>query len=362
LQTLPVADFHAKLSSMQTESRKRKRIVTITDVAQHAGVGVSTVSRAMNGAKNILEETRARVAKSAKLLGYVPNVSAQNLAGSRVIRVGVLCGNPSSNYTGQFLLTLLEQSRQNNCQLIVQQCNGVKDELPSLDSLLQGGVDGVLLPAPLCDSVAINSRLEAVGLPVVGIGTTGEASQAISVFIDNVAATKRVTRHLLSLGHRDFGFIMGSAKQLDSARRFEGFEVAIRESGLKVRPEWVIRGNYTYLSGIKAAQFLLGRKQRPTAILASNDDMAAATIAVAHRLNIEVPRDLSVTGFDDTPIATAVWPTLTTVRQPMSKMTSVALGLIWEEVRLRRVGKTLGPQRHCLASILVERDSSARRR
>ena len=93
---------------MQTESRKRKRIVTITDVARHAGVGVSTVSRAMNGAKNILEETRARVAKSAKLLGYVPNVSAQNLAGSRVIRLGVLCGNPSSNYTGQFLLTLLD--------------------------------------------------------------------------------------------------------------------------------------------------------------------------------------------------------------------------------------------------------------
>jgi LacI family transcriptional regulator len=347
---------------MQTESRKRKRIVTITDVARHAGVGVSTVSRAMNGAKNILEETRARVAKSAKLLGYVPNVSAQNLAGSRVIRLGVLCGNPSSNYTGQFLLTLLEQSRHNNCQLIVQQCDGVKDELPSLDSLLQGGVDGVLLPPPLCDSVAINSRLEAVRLPVVGIGTTGEASQAISVFIDNVAATRRVTRHLLSLGHRDFGFIMGSAKQLDSARRFEGFEAAIRESGLKVRPEWVIRGNYTYLSGIKAAESLLGSKQRPTAILASNDDMAAATIAVAHRLNIEVPRDLSVTGFDDTPIATAVWPTLTTVRQPMSKMTSVALGLIGEEVRLRRVGKTLGSRRHCLPSILVERDSSARRR
>src|SRR5258708_32602948 len=190
---------------MQTESRKRKRVVTITDVARHAGVGVSTVSRAMNGAKNILEETRARVAKSAKLLGYVPNVSAQNLAGSRVIRLGVLCGNPSSNYTGQFLLTLLEQSRHNNCQLIVQQCNGVKDELPSLDSLLQGGVDGVLLPAPLCDSVAINSRLEAGGLPVVCIGTPGAAAAARVVCSGKVVATKQGPPPPLSPGHRDLG-------------------------------------------------------------------------------------------------------------------------------------------------------------
>jgi len=347
---------------MPTKLRKRKQIVTIIDVARHAGVAVSTVSRAMNGSENILEETRDRVAKSAKVLGYVPNVSAQNLAGSGVIRLGVLCGNPSSNYTGQFLLTLLEQSRHNNCQLIVQQCDDVQDELPSLEKLLQGGVDGVLLPPPLCDSAAITARLKKVGLPVVGIGTAGEASQGMSVFIDNVAATKKITLYLLALGHRDFGFIMGSVKQIDSARRFEGFEAAIRESGLRIRPKWVVVGDYTYQSGIKAAQSLLGGKARPTAIIASNDDMAAATIAVAHRLNLLVPQDLSVTGFDDTPIAAAIWPALTTVRQPMSKMTSAALDLIREEVKLRRVGKTLGTQQRCLASILVERESSARRK
>lgn len=344
---------------MRKQRFKNNRRATIAEVARHADVSAATVSRVVNGATNVLDETKARVMLSIEALGYIPNTAAQNLAGNGAIRVGVLCGNPSANYTSQFLLALLEHGIQGNCQLLVQKCERPGSEVPIIENMLKNGVDGVLLPPPLCDSSAIISMLAAADLPFVGVGTARPEVQGLSVCIDNVAATAEITRYLLSLGHRDIGFIKGPAKQLDSAQRFEGFAIAMGEAGLQPNPDWLKIGQYTYQSGIKAAEALLESRIRPTAILASNDDMAAAVVAVAHRLSLDVPRDLSVAGFDDTPIATVIWPALTTVRQPVAKMAGMALDLIREEVLLRRGGGTLGAQRRRLKSTLIRRGSSS---
>jgi len=344
---------------MHKSRNKSSRPATIADVARHAGVGAGTVSRVINGSKNVLDETRAHVMRSVKTLGYTPNIAAQSLAGGGLLRIAVLAGNPSSNYMSQFLLALLAHSYRRNCQILVQKFARAGSAAPTVETLLKNGVDGVILPPPLGDSRAIVDLLAQAGIPLVRVGTARPELEGLSVFIDNAAAMADATRYLLSLGHRQIGFVKGSAKQLDSAQRYEGFHKAMIQAGLEPNPDWIKLGNYTYQSGISAARSLLEAKKRPTAILASNDDMAAAVIAVAHRLNLDVPRDLTVAGFDDTPIATAIWPSLTTVRQPIAKMTRIGLDLIYEEIQMRRARKTLGPQQHCLKSRLIERDSSA---
>jgi LacI family transcriptional regulator len=168
------------------------------------------------------------------------------------------------------------------------------------------------LPPPLCESKAIAAAFRAEGVPVVALAT-GRAREDVScVRIDDFHAAREMTMHLIAQGHSRIAFIKGQPTQTASGQRLAGFEAAMEESGLEVDPAFVVQGFFSYKSGLEAAEKLLARKRLPTAIFASNDDMAAAAISVAHRRALDVPGDLSVVGFDDTPIATTVWPELTT--------------------------------------------------
>jgi LacI family transcriptional regulator len=180
------------------------------------------------------------------------------------------------------------------------------------------------------------------------------------VSIDDFEAAYTMTRHLISLGHTDIGFIKGHPNQTASGKRLEGFLAGMDEAGLKVRPDWVVQGYFTYRSGLDAAENLLTGARRPTAIFASNDDMAAATVAVAHRMGLDVPRDLTVAGFDDTALATTVWPALTTVRQPIVEMARLALASLLEQIRRARAGLAPQPSQKVLPFALVKRESTAR--
>jgi len=167
-----------------------------------------------------------------------------------------------------------------------------------------------------------------------------------------------MTRHLLELGHRRIAFINGHPNQTATGQRFHGYVEAMTEAGLSVDADQVAQGYFTYRSGLEAAEKLL-TSAKPTAIFASNDDMAAATMAVAHRQGLEVPGDLSVTGFDDTPLATTVWPELTTVRQPIAEMAREAVRLLVEQIRGRRSEKAPSAVHKMLKFTLVKRASSA---
>ena len=167
-----------------------------------------------------------------------------------------------------------------------------------------------------------------------------------------------MTVHLLEYGHTRIGFIKGNPNQTASARRFEGFQAAMQEAGIAVDPGLVQQGYFTYRSGLEAAEKLLTRKKPPTAIFASNDDMAAAVISVAHRRALDVPRDLSVVGFDDTPTATTVWPELTTIRQPIAAMGESSIDLLLRSTR-RKDADTKVVVDHVVAHQLIKRDSVA---
>jgi LacI family transcriptional regulator len=336
--------------------RRGGSVVTIHDVARHAGVSPMTVSRVINAETNVREETRAKVAASVKALRYSPNLAARSLASADALHLGILYSNPSSAYLSEFLLGSLEQSSLAGCQLVIERCDN--DESQTVERLVQGGVHGVILPAPLCDSEAALKAVEKAQLPAVLVASGRPAAGLSAVSINDFEASRAMTRHLLDLGHRRIGFINGHPNQTASGQRFRGYIEGMTEAGLSVGTDQVAQGYVTYRSGLEAAEKLL-TAWKPTAIFASNDDMAAATMAVAHRRGLDVPSDLAVAGFDDTPLATTVWPALTTVRQPIADMAREAVRLLIEQIRKRRGGETSQVRHKVLKFTLIDRESTA---
>lgn len=165
-----------------------------------------------------------------------------------------------------------------------------------------------------------------------------------------------MTRHLIALGHRRLGFILGNPDQSASAERLAGFRAAVDEEGdLDVQ---IVQGDYSYASGLVAGEALLAGAHPPTAIFASNDDMAAAVVSVAHRRHLDVPADLTVTGFDDSTAATTLWPPLTTIRQPVRALAAAALQLLIQDIRAGPVADD-DARATILDHQLIERESTA---
>jgi LacI family transcriptional regulator len=224
---------------------------------------------------------------------------------------------------------------------------------------LVSGIDGIILPPPLCDSRPVLDYLAEAGVPTVVVATGKPPADATAVSIDDRAAAHAMTRHLLSLGHSRIGFIIGNPNQTASQQRLEGYRAALEEAGIPQDPELEVGALFTYRSGLDAAEVLLDLDVVPTAIFASNDDMAAATVAVAHRRGLDVPGDLTVCGFDDSALATTIWPELTTIHQPIADMSRAAVDLLAERIRARRAGSDDPVRRVVLDYTLIRRQSDA---
>lgn len=341
-------------------SRERKRrVATMSDVATMAGVSPMTVSRVVNGETNVRESTRKSVNAAVAALNYMPNQAARRLAGSKPIRLGFLYSNPSAGYLSEFLVGLLNQASLNHVQLVVEKCEAGNHEEEAARDLIANGVDGIILPPPLCDSAGLIDLIAKSTTPAVAVAC-GQPDQRVSaVSIDDYHAAYSMTRHLVALGHHRLGFIIGHPNQTASARRLAGFKAALKDSGTPHSADLVVQGLFTYRSGLDAAETLLGLEQRPTAIFASNDDMAAAAVAIAHRLGLDVPGDLTVAGFDDTALAITIWPELTTVRQPIAAMAEAAVNLLVRQIKARRNNEPEPPEHIVMDFKLVRRQSDA---
>ena len=196
-------------------------------------------------------------------------------------------------------------------------------------ALLAGvSVDGVILTPPVCDRVDLLDALDARGTPYVRIAPATDIDRSPYVFMDDRQAAFDMTVHLQQLGHRRIGFVKGHADHVASALRLQGYLEAMAAAGLTVVPEWIQPGNFSFRSGVGAGERLLNLDPRPTAVFASNDDMAVGLLAVANRMILPIPDQLSVAGFDDSQIAQVVWPQLTTIRQPASQMALEAVNLL----------------------------------
>jgi len=340
--------------------RRNANAVTIHDVARKAGVSPMTVSRVTHGEVSVRESTRELVLSAIRELNYSPNPAAQSLAGAQGTRIALIYSNPSMAYLSELLVGALEKAGRMAVQLVVEKWDNVKAAAERAAARkLAGSVAGVILPPPLCESVPITAELASAGVPVVAVATGRFRANVCCVRIDDFRAASEMTAYLIGLGHTRIGFIKGHPNQTASAQRFAGFQATMEESGLALNPGYVQEGFFTYRSGLDAAQELLARKRPPTAVFASNDDMAAAVISVAHRRGLDVPRDLSVVGFDDTVTATTVWPELTTIRQPIAAMADAAVNLLVHKIRQKKGEVAPDTVDQLFAHELVKRDSAA---
>jgi LacI family transcriptional regulator len=318
-----------------------------------------TVSRVINGEANVRDSTRESVNAAIAALDYTPNAAARSLAGAEEVRIGLLYSNPSAAYLSEFLVGGLEQASRSHVQLIVEKCDIGDQEVQAAQHLVRIGIDGVILPPPLCDSASVMKLLSDAGVPVVVVATGRPAEAVSAVSIDDYRAAFTMTAHLAALGHQRIAFIVGNPNQTASERRLAGYRDALAEAGLAANDALIGQGLFTYRSGLDAAEILLNLADPPSAIFASNDDMAAATVAVAHRRGLDVPGDLTVCGFDDTALATTIWPELTTIHQPIADMSRAALELLVQEIKARRARTAFKPRHTLLDFTFVRRQSDA---
>lgn len=330
---------------------------TIWDVAKRAGVSAMTVSRVVNGSAGVSEKKREKVVRAIDELNYQVNVAAR-AARIGTLRVGLLYGNPSAAFLSAFLVGALSECGRQGAHLLLEHCDTLQGQRQAIDRLIENGADAILVPPPLCDAPAAIRQLSELGIPTVAVATARPSPGMSAVRIDDYEGATMLTNYLLSQGHTDIGFVKGDPEHTPAQLRYQAFIDAMRAAGHVVPAERVAQGMFTYRSGLRAARELLSQPTRPTAIFACNDDMAAAVVAVAHGLHLRVPDDIAICGFDDTPVATTVWPELTTIRQPITEMACSAVALLIEHIRLQRTGHAHTPQHRLMPYTLVVREST----
>ena len=340
-------------------NRRQSGQPTISDVARLANCSPMTVSRVINNEASVRDQTRAAVLDAIEQLNYKPNRAARSLAGAAQMRIALLYSNPSASYLSELLMGTLDQASRSDVHLVVERCEFDKDEEKVVRRLIDSGIDGFLLPSPLCDEAPLLDMLAEQGSRSILIGPGRAHAKHSAVMIDEYQAAYDMTQHIVGLGHKRIGFIIGNPHQTASGQRLQGYLDAMTAAELEVTDDLVMQGLFTYRSGYDAAVRLLDQGDPPTAIFASNDDMAAAVVAVAHRRQLDVPVDLSVCGFDDTAIASTIWPELTTIRQPIAEMARRAVDLLASDLRSGRTGKSAKPTHVTLDYTLVRRQSDA---
>jgi LacI family transcriptional regulator len=313
-----------------------KREATIKDVAREAGVSAMTVSRVINGKTNVRPATAEKIEQAIKKVNYRPNVGARLLSGKRTYQFLMLYNNPNVAWMGELLIGLMNSCRKIGYHLAIE---GVGDfegqaEKPDMNpeeivKLIDASrIDGIILPPPICFDQTVLDVINEQGIPCVRIAGTPQGDIKLRVSIDNYAAAYDITNHLINLGHENIAIIKGPELFVASALRYEGFAGAMNEHGLTIHESNITTGDFDVQSGYLCTRKLLRQKTRPSAIFASNDEMAAGALSAAQEMKISVPERLSVAGFDDAPIAHSVWPKLTTVRQPLRAMGEKAVELL----------------------------------
>jgi LacI family transcriptional regulator len=341
---------------METNQNDRSN-TTLYDVAREAGVSPMTVSRVINGRNHVSPKTREKVLQVVERLNYQVNVAAR-AARIGALRVGLLYSNPSPAFESAFLAGASAQCGLNGAELVLAHCADLRSQRAAIDRLIASGADGILVPPPLCDSRPALKHLEELDMPFVAVATARPSVRVSAVRIDDYEGARAMTEYLLSIGHTDIGFIKGDPEHTPAQLRYKAFRDAMKAANLPVSADRIAQGMFTYRSGLVAARELLSQPTRPSAIFASNDDMAAAVVAVAHGMQLHLPDDLAICGFDDTPVATTVWPELTTIHQPISDMARNAVDLVLEQIRERRAGRLLRPQHRLMPYRLEVREST----
>ena len=297
---------------------------TINDVAKKAGVSIKTVSRVVNREPNVRQNTRELVQQAIEALNYKPSLAARGLAGGRTFLVGMLFDNASDSFLGDLQRGILEACAEQHYGLALCPAPSSGDRTKGLMEWIGSTQpDGIILTPPLSDDKELVEKLLQENRKFIAVSSSG-TGLGPAVYIDEQAAAQAMAQHLIDAGYRKIGFVRGPADHACSELRYSGFCAAMKAAGLPLEDSWIADGTFDFDSGTAAGQKLLNQQKRPDAIFASNDEMATGVMHVAYRMGLNVPRDLAVAGFDDTPLAARFWPGLSTVRQPIGDIGRLA--------------------------------------
>lgn len=314
--------------TVTAEAAVKKAKPTIDDVAALSGVGRTTVSRVLNNGPNVRPEVRLRVLQAVEALHYKVNTQARFLAGGRSQTLALVHASdpdaePNSYYFSGLELGALRACAPEGFRLLMHGLN--QHALNRIEAIFDfvrtHHCDGVILTPPFSDDRELHQALLTQQIAHVAV-SPGEAvrRQVVGVGMDDEAAGYELTRYLLGLGHQRFAFIQGLENHASAESRYAGYGRALSEAGLSPLSMATTRGNFTFRAGADQAVRLLNVPQRPTALICANDDMATGALFAAHRMGLRLPADLSVVGFDDTPVSEVVWPPLTTIHQPIKQI------------------------------------------
>lgn len=317
---------------------RRRQAVTIKHVAADAGVSLQTVSRVINDEPNVRPAMKERVQASIDKLGYVPSIAAQRMSGSKSYLILALNdrertiadwrAREGTDWVDQMLLGGMLKCAEHGYRLLIELVDTHNDHVERELSAALAAVqpDGVILTPPHSDNHLIVSLLAKEKIPFVRIGSRGNGA-GIPVSMDDEGSARMATEFLIAKGHKRIGFIAGSSEYNLSSWRADGWRSAMSEAGLEVSG-LLASGDFSRESGEAAARELLSGNNPPTAIIASNDQMALGTLCVAGELGLEIPKDLSLISFDNTPIVRFTQPMLTAIDQPVADTAAVAIDLI----------------------------------
>jgi len=314
---------------------QNKNSPTINDVASISGVSKKTVSRIINNSENVKSETRALVSEIIKKIGFKPNPQARALAFRRSFLIGMIYDNPNAQYVVNMQLGVLDALRGTGNELVVHPCDRNAPNLVNEieDFILMQRLSGIIILPPIAEDRQLLALLDRLDVPYVRISARDGAKYDPPIDSNQIVSVDKIgcemaAVHLAQIGHKRIGFIRGNQIYPSAHERRAGFLAGLAKYSIEIDSEIDVAGDYSFESGYEAANIILSNKNRPSAIIASNDEMAAVVYKAAYEHGLKIPDDLSVVGFDDSPLAPRLTPALTTVRLPTRDMAKMAANIV----------------------------------
>ena len=308
----------------------------IIDVAKHAGVSMKTVSRVINNESSVKQKTRDIVMASVKALNYTPNASARSLRATRSYSIGYIYDNLNAYYVIDMQNGILNSCRDNHFELLIHPLDHRSENLKQLltDVVTNSRLAGVILTPPFSEMSEVSRLMKKLKIPFVNIVSGNKPSKSRNyVYVDDRKSAYNITQHLIDLGHERIAFLSGEMSHHSSIERLNGYHDALKDNGIKPRKRLVIDGQYSFESGVEGTEKLLGFKNKPTAIFASNDEIAAGAVFQCRLQGVAIPQQISIVGFENSPYARQTRPKLTTADQPNESIAEQATNLLISQIQ-----------------------------
>ncbi len=332
---IPDADPAAEMADALRDAAAFRHTgrATINDIARFAKVSKKTVSRVINDSPLVKPRTRTLVKAIIAELGFTPDPRARALALGRSFLIGMVYDNPSPQYVVNMQRGILDGLEDTDFQLVLRPVNRADSNYwHRLRSFIQQHKPfGLILPPSVSEDEELIEMLRAHDVDYVRIASVELDTPARMIRTHDAEGAAQAARHLCSLGHVAIAHIQGPETFRSAHERRSGFIRGLAESGRSLPDEMVAQAGYTFDTGLQAMERLIYAKRRPTAVFAGNDEMATGAYVAVRKAGLRIPEDISIVGFDDTPIAGRLWPALTTVRLPIREMGRAAAKLLLDQ-------------------------------